>query len=74
MNMKIKEKESLKNMNDAELQSSLRDMEKKYFQLKFTRRASPLENPIQIRFLRRKIAFVKTILSQRKKSVPQSGK
>ena len=74
MNMKIKEKESLRNMNDAELESNLRDMEKKYFQLKFSKMSAPLENPIQIRFLRRKMAFVKTILSQRKKNAPQGKK
>ncbi|MCX7648897.1 MAG: 50S ribosomal protein L29, partial [Elusimicrobiales bacterium] len=43
----------------------LKDLEKELFELKFNKKISPLDNPLKIRILRRKIAFVKTILSER---------
>lgn len=63
--MKSKEKESIKNMGDNELNAILKDLEKELFELKFNKKISPLDNPLKIRILRRKIAFVKTILSER---------
>ncbi|MEW6012828.1 MAG: 50S ribosomal protein L29 [Elusimicrobiales bacterium] len=63
--MKSKEKESIKNMGDNELNAMLKDLEKELFELKFNKKISPLDNPLKIRVLRRKIAFVKTILSER---------
>ena len=60
--MKRKEKEHLKNMSDAELRAQLRDLEKRLFQIKFKRASSPLENPIEIRLIRRKIAVIKTCI------------
>jgi large subunit ribosomal protein L29 len=63
--MKSKEKESIKNMGDNELNAMLKDLEKELFELKFNKKISPLDNPLKIRILRRKIAFVKTILSER---------
>lgn len=65
--MKRREKESLRNMNDAELNAVLLDLEKELFQLRFNKKISPIDNPLRIRNLRRKIAFIKTILSERKK-------
>lgn len=67
--MKRKEKENFRNMNLAELQGVLRDLEKKMFQLNFTRKTTPLANPLEIRNLRRKIAFIKTIINQKKATV-----
>ena len=61
--MKRKEKENLKNMAGEELRAQLRDLEKRLFQIKFKRSASPLENPIEIRLIRRKMAVIKTFLT-----------
>jgi len=66
--MKTKEKENYKNMNVAELNSNVVELEKKIFQLKFKKASSPLENPIELRTLRRKIAFLKTLISQKSKA------
>ncbi|HOJ86207.1 MAG TPA: 50S ribosomal protein L29 [Elusimicrobiales bacterium] len=52
-------------MGDNELNAMLKDLEKELFELKFNKKISPLDNPLKIRILRRKIAFVKTILSER---------
>jgi large subunit ribosomal protein L29 len=60
--MKRKEKESLKNMSGTELKAQLRDLEKHLFQIKFKRASSPLENPMEIRLVRRKMALIKTCI------------
>jgi len=60
--MKRKEKEQLKNMSDAELKAQLRDLEKHLFQIKFKRASSPLENPLEIRLIRRRMAVIKTCI------------
>ncbi|OGS55192.1 MAG: 50S ribosomal protein L29 [Elusimicrobia bacterium RIFOXYB2_FULL_62_6] len=60
--MKRKDKENLKNMSGDELRVQLRALEKQLFQIKFNRSTSPLENPMQIRHARRKIAMIKTWL------------
>ncbi len=63
--MKRKEKESLKNMGDAELKAQAADLKKQIFQIKFKRSTSPTENPLQLRNARRKIARINTWLRQR---------
>ncbi len=70
--MKTKDKENFRNMAEAELKAAIKDLEKKLFQLNFKKATSPLENPIEIRLLRRKIAVLKTLISQRKKAVSAS--
>ena len=69
--MKSKDKENLKNMAIDELNVKLAELEKKLFQLKFKRIATPLENPLEIRSIRRQIAMVKTWLNEKKKQ-PQT--
>lgn len=49
-------------MSGEELKSQLRDLEKHLFQIKFKRSSSPLENPMEIRHARRKIAMIRTWL------------
>jgi large subunit ribosomal protein L29 len=61
--MKRKDKESLRNMSEAELGVQLRDLEKHLFQIKFKRASSPLENPLEIRLIRRKMAVIRTFLA-----------
>lgn len=71
--MKRKDKEHLKNLSGDELRTQLRDLEKQLFQIKFSRSSSPLENPMQIRHARRKIAMIKTWLKA-KEPAPQPVK
>lgn len=70
--MKTKDKENFRNMAEGEIKAAIRDLEKKLFQLRFKKSSSPLENPIEIRLLRRKIAVLKTLISQRKKAISAS--
>lgn len=67
--MKRKEKEMIKNMADNELEALLKDSEKELFELRFNKKIAPLDNPLKIRLLRRKIAFIKTVLNDRKNKV-----
>ncbi|KAF0126349.1 MAG: large subunit ribosomal protein L29 [Elusimicrobia bacterium] len=63
--MKSKDKENLRNMAPEELATQLRDLDKKMFQMKFKRTTAPLENPLEIRKLRRKAATIRTFLGQK---------
>jgi large subunit ribosomal protein L29 len=64
--MKKREKEEIRNMSDAELENLLRETEKQLFTLRFNKKVAPIDNPLRIRLLRRKIASIKTIMRQRK--------
>ncbi len=66
--MKRKEKENLLNMSEVELKAQLRDLEKRLFQIKFKRTSSPLENPLEIRLIRRKMAVIKTYLGVKQRA------
>ena len=63
--MKRKEKETLRNMGDAELKAQALDLKKKIFQINFKRTTAPTENPLVLRTARRKIAMINTWLRQK---------
>ena len=63
--MKSKDKEHIKNLSDTELNVQAAELKKHIFQLKFKRITSPIENPVQMRLARRKIALINTIMRQR---------
>ncbi|TDS60224.1 50S ribosomal protein L29 [Myroides indicus] len=60
----MKQSEIVK-LSVAELQDQLKQLTDTYASLKGTHAISPIENPIQIRKVRRTIARVKTELSKR---------
>ena len=55
----------IKELSTAELQEKLSDTEKAYVDLKMTHAISPLENPIQLRNVRRSVARLATELTKR---------
>ena len=55
----------LKELSTAELQEKLSDTKKTYADLKMTHAISPLENPIQLRSVRRSVARLATELTNR---------
>jgi len=63
--MKSKDRETLRNMGDAELKAQVADLKKQLFQIKFKRTTAPVENPLGLRTARRKIAMINTWLRQR---------
>ncbi|OGS12894.1 MAG: 50S ribosomal protein L29 [Elusimicrobia bacterium RIFOXYA2_FULL_58_8] len=71
--MKRKDKENLKGMSDAELKVQASDLKKNIFQLKFKRITAPVENPVQMRLARRKIALINTVLRQRELAVAKTA-
>ena len=61
--MKITE---IRNMTIDELNEKLTDTSKKLSQLKFNNSVQTIENPLEIKTLRRQIAKLKTILNEKK--------
>ncbi|MDL1913713.1 MAG: 50S ribosomal protein L29 [Bergeyella sp.] len=59
--MKITE---LKNLSREDLKERLLDVEARYSKLSLAHKVNPIENPIQIRDLRRSIARIKTVIAQ----------
>jgi len=55
----------IKELSTEELQEKLGELKKSYSDLKMAHAISPLENPIQLRTLRRSVARVATELSSR---------
>jgi len=50
----------IRNLDDKDLLMKIDEMKKRYAQLKITHQVSPLENPMEIRELRRTIARLLT--------------
>jgi len=63
--MKTKEKETLKKKSAAELKDLLAKAQEKKFDLLFKHSTTPLSNPQQIKFVRKEIAFLKTLIGQK---------
>ena len=55
----------IKEMSVEDLQEKFKDLKKNYSDLKMAHAISPLENPIQLRALRRTVARVATELTKR---------
>jgi large subunit ribosomal protein L29 len=55
----------IKNLSAAELQEKLSQLKKTYADLKIAHAISPIENPLQIRSIRRSVARIATELSKR---------
>jgi len=70
--MKRKDKETLKNMSEGELKAQAAELKKQIFQINFKRSTAPVENPLQLRNARRKIAMINTWLRQRELAKSQA--
>ncbi|MBA10949.1 50S ribosomal protein L29 [Flavobacteriaceae bacterium] len=55
----------IKELSTAELQEKLGETKKSYSELKMAHAISPLENPIQLRAIRRTVARIGTELTKR---------
>ncbi len=60
----MKKTKELTEMTAAELQEQLADAKKEMFTLRLQQVSGQLENPLQIRGVRRSIARIKTIMNQ----------
>lgn len=55
----------IKELSTTELQERLGEVQKSYLDLKMAHAVSPLENPIQLRSIRRTVARIATELTKR---------
>lgn len=60
----MKKSKELKDMTVAELEQQLNDAKKELFNLRVQQVSGQLENPMQVRTVRRSIARIKTIMNQ----------
>ena len=57
-------REELKELSIGELKSRLIDVQQELEELKFQKALQQLENPLQLRYLRKEIAQIKTVLNE----------
>jgi len=63
----------MRNYTDQELRAMIAENRKTLAELRFNNRVSPVENPARMRMLKRDIARLNTILSERKHAAPASS-
>ncbi|MFA6583355.1 MAG: 50S ribosomal protein L29 [Elusimicrobiaceae bacterium] len=63
--MKVKEIEALRNQTAEELKAELRQTREKQFSLSFKHTTTPLTNPLELRQIRRRIALINTLISEK---------
>jgi large subunit ribosomal protein L29 len=68
MSKKVDFLKSIQGLNESDLKARIQEDELRLKKLEFAHAISPLENPMNIRGLRREIARLKTVLSQKKVS------
>lgn len=61
----MKKYDNIKSLSITDLQAQINDSEKTLQRLKFSHRLTPLENPMQIRGLRKQIARLYTVLAEK---------
>jgi large subunit ribosomal protein L29 len=65
----------LREMSREELSRQLRDLEEELFNIRVRRSLQPPDNPLQLRYIRRQIARVKSVMREAQLGiVPKSGK
>ena len=65
--MKTKEKENLKKKSAAELKDLLVKAQEKKFDLLFKHSTTPLSNPQEIKFVRKEIALLQTLIGEKER-------
>ena len=69
--MKIKE---ILELTQDELASRKRELREESFHLRIQQQSGQLENPSQLRAIRREVARIETVLTQKKKAAPAAAK
>jgi large subunit ribosomal protein L29 len=65
--------EHLRNLTDPELESKGKDLREELFNLRFRNSMKQLDNPVRIRQIRRGLARVETILTERRRGIRAAG-
>jgi len=66
MSKKVDFLKSIQGLNESDLKARIQEDELRLKKLEFAHAISPLENPMNIRGLRREVARLKTVLNQKK--------
>lgn len=61
--------EALRDLTREELQQRLRELADEDFNLRMRRSLKDLENPLRLRYVRREIARIRTVLSEDQKGI-----
>ena len=62
--MKSTEIAKIRELNEAELQTRLKDLKTELFNLRFQHAINQLDNPMRLKAVKREIAIVKTIMRE----------
>jgi len=71
--MAVEKKKDLKVATDDQLQTQLADLKREQFNLRFQSATNQLEKPSRVRVVRRTIARIKTLQSQRAQAQQAQG-
>ena len=62
--------EEIRELSVADIQARVLEMEEERFRLRFRGATEPLEDPLQLRAIRKNIARLKTVLRERELAAP----
>lgn len=62
--MKAQEIAKIRELNDVELQTRLKDLKQELFHLRFQNAINQLDNPMRLKAVKKEIAIVKTIMRE----------
>jgi large subunit ribosomal protein L29 len=65
--------DEIREMGEEDITARIRDLEEERFRLKFRSATEPLEDPLRLRSIRRDIARLKTIASEREKGIVRAA-
>ena len=60
--------EEVREMTDEDIKARVAELEEERFRLRFRSATEPLENPLRLRTIRKDIARLKTVLSERERT------
>ena len=60
-----KNREKIRNMSLEELKAEEQELRAQLFKLRFKSATSPIDNPVQVRYIKRDIARVKTVIKEK---------
>ena len=65
--------DEIRDMGSDDIVARVRDLEEERFRLKFRSATEPLEDPLRLRVIRKDIARLKTILTEREKGIERAA-
>jgi large subunit ribosomal protein L29 len=65
--------DEIREMGSDDILARIRDLEEERFRLKFRSATEPLEDPLRLRVIRKDVARLKTILTEREKGIVRTA-